>query len=1048
MEYKFFNGNSGEYINSHSTPVRYNFDEDDLTINYDKVTSILDETEDSAERQLTGSGYTITDTIAYYVNVLPYCIVPEGIRLTQKNTMSVRSRRTALPALAKTSPFICTLACGYYHKIGGIYKQRISEADVHKFIKEFRLQSYCTKDINLSNITAIHDQINDFNLIVFNMRGHIIYRRCYEADSAEEENDVDAYITLLWKEDRWLYIKSIPSLFNFVRKGGTKAEFCLQCGYFHLEPTACSAPKPIKTEFQLAKKPSGARHLIGYADFEAYIDKETREHILSGYTVLYTKRRENKARIVASKTTNLLTEDLIGIPSGEASYYLMKLFFEDITAYIEDYNNGINVDVPPICTHESDYHTSRLYVFRSYNDPFKVQILCSYHLKMSEEKLIIYFHNFKGYDSNFIVQFAIANNYDCQVFTRKAAKIDQFLITNIENPYIRFEFRDSFNHLGSPLASLATTIQDWLNVPKRYKDAFAQNKGPFPYHWFDQDEKLAHDIPRAREDWYNELTQGTIKDWDKAIEFFDQNFQHFYEYHDFYNLLDTYILCCVFEQYRSAVLQEDNVDPAYLFGAPSLSLYCAVKQCPEKYVAPATEVLYKLIQKHIRGGVSQVMYRYVDISNKPNDYIKYMDINALYSSCMTERLPINLISFIDGYWNRHESPEYNTDEFVSLFYVDKIVYPEELHDVPVHFQYPLAPHRYQNKLCTTFLDKDKYLIHEDNFYFYESKGLIYDNIIATYVFKQDYVMRDYIINNIKKRNDPSTPKPIKDLQKLKNNSLYGKCCENVWKYKQIKIAQVPQNSSDEEIKQFTRKFKKAREIQYISKNKVIYGENYQRVKLCKPIQLGFAILEKAKLRVYKFIYKLFECYGNRVQLLYTDTDSLIIYFKEFDRDPYYDMQFTMKDYIDVPIGENGEFLPPTKDLGLWSDDSGYKRIIRFCGLRAKSYAVYFADRSETIKNKGIIKWAKIDDDYIKFDHYYKALMKDQRLHATQYIIHRRYRTYILENKCQRKLAINTFDSKHLYAKDKRTAVPFGYKGEKYTELYYMISDFNENKIHI
>lgn len=1047
VEYVFFSASNNEFVRTHSSPLRYNFDEDDIVVDSDRINSILDETEEIAENQLTGSGYTISDTVAYYVNILPYCIVPGGVKISTKNTMNVKDRRKKLLPLASTSQFICTLACGFLHKNNLINKQRVSEADVHRFVKRFKLHAYCDRDINLSNIANIHHKMDDFNLIIFNIRGHIIYRKCYEADNEEDELDINNYITLLWKENKWYYVKSIASIFQFHRKHkNINAEFCIQCGYFHLNPESCVSPPADIAEFYLPKKPEYPRHLVGYADFEAYIDKDSKEHILSGYSIVYTKRKNDQVKIYAHKVTNLYTEGLEEYEPEDASYQLMSNFFKDITVYIEDYNIGIDVDIAPICKVTwAEFHSSSHYTFKSYNTT-KTVTYCAYHLARSEEKLIIYFHNFKGYDSNFIIQFAIANDYECKVFTRRAAKVDQFLITSKENPFIRFEFRDSYNHLSSPLSSLSATINDWLNIPQKYLKAFQKNKGPFPYLWFDDPLKLIDPIPEREEDWFNELTQQTIDGWEDAIDYFNRYFKYFWEYHDFYNLLDTYILCAVFEQYRTTVLSEDKVDPTYLFGAPSLSLYSAVSQAPDKYKSPPTTAIYKLFQNHIRGGVSQVMYRYLNIQNKPNDYIKYMDINALYSSCMTEKLPTELIQFFDGYWDRNGT-SYGTDDYISFYYVNKIIYPKELHDIEVHFQYPLVPHRYQNKLCTTFLDKEKYLIHEDNYKFYKEKGVIFEDIISTYIFKQEYVMKDYIISNITKRNDPNTPKPIKDLCKLKNNALYGKTCENVWKYKEIKIDKIPEGSSEEEIRDWTRKFKRAREIQYITESKVIYGEPYRRIKLCKPIQLGFSILEKAKLRVYKFIYKLFECYPGQIQLLYTDTDSLIIHFKNFNKDPYIDMQFTMKEYIDVPYVDN-EFLPPTKDLGLWSDDSGYRKIIKFCGLRAKSYAILFDDDSETIKNKGVIKYATINDQFVSFKHYRDALIQDQKIYASQYIIKRKYRSYILQNYHQRKLAINTYDSKHMYAKDKRTAVPFGYKGNKYDTLYYIVHDsIRENKIH-
>nr|QTE04076.1 MAG: PolB [Phylloscopus densovirus] len=1049
VQYVFYKSSFDDFVEAHSAPMRTDIDIDDCEVEEGRILRLINEAEVGATDDLAGSGYTMADIKSYYVNILPYCLMPEGITPTQYNTVSTTrndmGRKSTIPRVGANS-FIGALCIGFMAATGGpkIQKPRqLLQSQAEKFVKAFKLQSYVGKDINLSNVVNAHDRIDEFNLIVINERGHIVYRRSFTLESEEEENEVGNYIVLLWKNAKWYYIKSVKALFGTSRK--TRQQFCIKCNFCHDNMERCGKPKEIPMKFMIKEQPSEPRHLVGYADFEAYIDHETLEHRLSGYSVCYTKREDKKAYIWAHRVTNLYNEDLTDAEPDVATHDLMKNFFDHINEFIRDYHDGISVDSPPICCAPGDYHSTSTWVFNSYNTGQPVTY-CGYHLIRSDEKLVIYFHNFKGYDSNFIVQYAIANNYECNIFTRRAAKVDQFLITHKENPFIRFEFRDSFNHLASPLGALADTIENWINMPKRYKEAFESNKGPFPYDWFDDPHKLEDDIPREKAQWFNKLSQTTHPYWREAIRYFDQQeWTQFHQYHDFYNLLDTYLLAVVFEQYRSTVLTEDNIDPTYFFGVPSLSLYTAVKANPTKYVAPPTAGLYHLLQKNIRGGVSQVLYRYAEKTE--NNYIKYLDVNALYSSCMMERLPTEFISFIEGYWDRRGSEKYSSEEFTSIFLIDKITYPRELHDKPEHFQYPLCPHHYQGKLCTTFLEKEKYLMHEDNFNFYKEKGLVMEDILATYIFKYEYVMRNYIKTNIDKRNLASTPKPIKDLCKLKNNALFGKTCENVWKYKKIGINVVPDGSSDEEIKAFSRKFKKAQEIQYITPMKVVYGEAYSHVKLCKPIQLGFVILERAKLKVYQFIHKIFEIYGERIQLLYTDTDSLIILFKNFNRDPYYDLNLTMPHLIDVPI-VNGKFVKATKEPGKWSDDSSYKVIVKYCGLRAKSYALLFDDDTDSIKNKGIIKSAQINNNKINFNHFRAALVHDQKFVAQQQIIFRRHRTYVLESRLQNKLAINTYDSKHMYARDKRTAVPFGYLGDKFSQLHYIISDFTSDKIHL
>ena len=101
--------------------------------------------------------------------------------------------------------------------------------------------------------------------------------------------------------------------------------------------------------------------------------------------------------------------------------------------------------------------------------------------------------------------------------------------------------------------------------------------------------------------------------------------------------------------------------------------------------------MLRMVQQGIRGGMTAVPKRYAEANNKymgdnydtnkSSKYILYLDVNALYSWAMTNRLPT------DGFeWMTEK--ELNNRNISCILEVD-LDYPEELHDL--HNEYPLAP---------------------------------------------------------------------------------------------------------------------------------------------------------------------------------------------------------------------------------------------------------------------------------------------------------------------------------------------------------------------
>lgn len=81
---------------------------------------------------------------------------------------------------------------------------------------------------------------------------------------------------------------------------------------------------------------------------------------------------------------------------------------------------------------------------------------------------------------------------------------------------------------------------------------------------------------------------------------------------------------------------------------------------------------------------------------------------------------------------------------------------------------------------------------------------------------------------------------------------------------------------------------------------VLFKNLKSNLYLNQPIYVGFTVLEMSKLSMYELYYDIFkQYYGTKVNLLYSDTDSLVL--EIFTEDVYYDMKYKFKNILDVEL---------------------------------------------------------------------------------------------------------------------------------------------------
>jgi len=169
-----------------------------------------------------------------------------------------------------------------------------------------------------------------------------------------------------------------------------------------------------------------------------------------------------------------------------------------------------------------------------------------------------------------------------------------------------------------------------------------------------------------------------------------------------------------------------------------------------------------------------------------------------------------------------------------------------------------------------------YVTHYCCLQFYLAHGLVLDKIHRIIVFTQRTYMLPFIkfCDNVRKN---AKSEFDSSLYKLIAKEFYGKTVENVRKRANVHLIADPAK--------FVRSVSKAsyKRSSIINANLAMVENYHAKAVQSKPIAIGCAILEFAKLVMYEFYYDcLLPTFNNRLLLCFTNTDSFICYFDSDD----------------------------------------------------------------------------------------------------------------------------------------------------------------------
>ena len=368
-------------------------------------------------------------------------------------------------------------------------------------------------------------------------------------------------------------------------------------------------------------------------------------------------------------------------------------------------------------------------------------------------------------------------------------------------------------------------------------------------------------------------------------------------------------------------------------------------------------------------------------------------------------------------------------------------YPQELHDR--HNNYPLAPETTQvpgdwyspyqqelarelgltedktEKLLLTLRDKEKYVIHYRNLQLYLSLGMRLKKVHSVLAFDQEDWMEPYIRLNTELRKK-ATSDFEKTFFKLMNNSVFGKTMENLRNQTIVKLVRADEH----------------RKLQSLLSDPLyaqhyIFGENLAGIQMHKdhilmnrPVYTGMCVLILFKTLMYDFYYNHLEPkYGTNCQLLYTDTDSLLLDIKT--EDVYKDMGENL-DYYDTrgfPKDHPLNSQINKKALGKMKDDFDGAPISKAICLRSKMYSIRLKNDINIKKAKGTTKAVK--ENQITHQNYKNALFnKIASKHGMNMLRSKNHEVFGIH---LNKTSISPFNSKRWIKEDGIHTLAYGHK---------------------
>jgi hypothetical protein len=275
---------------------------------------------------------------------------------------------------------------------------------------------------------------------------------------------------------------------------------------------------------------------------------------------------------------------------------------------------------------------------------------CNYLEGKKKFKLVVFFHNLRGYDSHMILRYGLM---EIVKLHGKDGNIHQFIIGKSAEKLSSFQFgnfifRDSLLHLECSLEravdNLTKSNHSFPICEKVGLHPILRQEWIYPYKWVDSIKRFDHSQLPGIEFFYNDLTQEPCspEDYQHAQNVWKTlKCKTFGDYHHYYLMADVVLLAEVFEEYRAKGLSNWQLDPAQFVTAPSYTYKAFLK-----YIDRPIQVMWYLGMYHffrdaLPGGYCSVGEMvFANVYKKEDECIVGFDMNSLYSKAMLYPMPL------------------------------------------------------------------------------------------------------------------------------------------------------------------------------------------------------------------------------------------------------------------------------------------------------------------------------------------------------------------------------------------------------------------------